>query len=328
MNSKQERFDFQGLDFVHKVGLELEAFSPEGTFRPNVPGAIWENDAGIDLCELISMPHKNYHEAYKPLYNMLSKVDDIHLTAQRPMCLSHNQGKWQDKQRYKALRAGVKTESPQHHQKIDVMTDWAALQDNVSGSFDPFGEEGVFLINMFNHIAPFHASRLHSEICIGKGHLAIWRKFARKERFPVYHRWFPNSQSLRVYIENIPKLFVKNRQGIFETPKTEKHQSIACPTDLGVMWWFARPKRNEENETYLELRYKPSMPIREAEKSTGISIRILELLLFWYHNQNNSKPVLSIREAEPALAFLSQLIPEYVPKKPLSWREWNQALRL
>lgn len=307
-----------------KVGIELEVFASEinsGGQRP-VPGATWETDAGLNLWELITDPADSVPEAFFALKTM-SEVSTARLYFQptRPLELIDNAYVWQGKLRYNAMRKAVAKECPYSTVCVDVMTNVAALHVNFSGNLQPFGEDGTFLINVFNDVAPYVAARIHAEVGLGKGHLSTWREFARAERLPLHDRWFADAQEMVSYVEAIPRLIsqVSDTQYVILPDET---QSINNPLDLGLVWWFMRPKLSPSNAEYLELRYLPSMPLEAAEAYTQLSMDIVETLLWWFHHENASQPVSTKAAAAAAYEYVHQCFPQHFPAGPLSSEEW------
>lgn len=319
------------LVYIHKVGLELEAFTSRSSCKnlAGVTGGVWHDDAGLNLCEMVTDPCEGTEEACEILRSMFqqSNMSEIYFTPYRPPELMHNSGRWQNyKPRYTALVEGLQRESSEHWHGVNQMTDWAALQVNVSGTFNPFGNDGAFLINIFNNLAPFLANRIHQEQGCGKGHLAIWSKFALSQRFPQYDRWLGTGDALKQYIEAVPRLFVERKNDIFSQPQEGEMQSFTCPLDLGVMWWLMRPKLNEQGVAYLECRHMPSMPLVAAEQHVANTLQIIEWFLTWFHDHNKGRPVMRIEDAVPAFTFVSGQVSEIVPTEPLTRREWHKAI--
>ncbi len=316
--------------YVHRVGLELEGFFKTETSRRTLAGVAGkiEDDAGLNLGEFITDPVESVEQAVEILHALLQGVDgEVHLVSHRPHSLSHNSGRWQPhKARYTALRQGLQRESPKHWGMVNAMTDRAALQMSFSGAFDPFGEDGVFLINMVNHLAPYLAGVSHEMIGEGYGHLGIWRKFGHPERFPRYQRWLADAEELRSCYESVPKLFWDDGDDVFYQPRPGDYQSISTPSDLGVMWWFMRPKLNPDNCAYLESRYRPSMPLEWAEFFLEQDRKLFELLFVWFHEENDGRPVTSMQAALPAFRFLAEYMPKLVPAEPLSFMQWSRLM--
>lgn len=315
--------------YVEKVGLELEAFCSSDLPKEVRNGQII-GEAGKHQIELITDPLGSVDDSMLILEEISEQINGvIWFTPYRPKHL-FCQSLWNNKPRYNALRQALEIEEPGQKHLVRNMTKYASIHVNLSGMLiDPFGEDGVFLVNMFNNLVPFLAAQIHKEIGLGKGHLNIWRKFARKERFPLPDRWFASSKEMVDYIESVPPLFRVVGEG-----KTEElmvypggSQSVSVTTDLTFMWWFMRVKIGLSGP-YLELRYLPSMPLVYAKRYIYQAVNLVEETLSWYHGQNHSQSVCSQVEALPAFKFLEHRFSGYVPNTPLSESEWRKFIRL
>ncbi len=313
--------------FVSLIGIELEGFTEHESCADlsATAGGRWEDDAGLNLCEAITIPRLTVEDAMACLHQLVRQLPGVVFTPFRPEWLMHNKGRWHEKPRYETLLAALKQEKPVGHDwVVQRMPDCAALQINISGYVDPFGDDGAFLINIFNDIAPWVATMVHREVRLGYGHLALWQKYARAERLPLYGRWFASGSDMVSYIESVPKLIKRGGGGPLVSDLTEK-QSVKDPLDLGAMWWFLRPKVGEYG-TYLEFRFLPSMPLSLVERYAQLVLDMVEVLLEWFHYSVRAQPV--TREAAlPAYRALFNHFPHYVPQRPLSYNEWQQRLR-
>jgi hypothetical protein len=316
----------KGRAYCRSIGVELEGFSSRESSLdlPTVQGGHWEDDAGLNLCELITAPQTSVHEAFRVLRQLRSVGGDIEFVPERPVRLRHNDGKWQKKERYKVVVEALRRDVPEDLRLVHRMTNSAALQVNVSGGIDPFGSDGIFLINVFNNIAPYFAAAVHQETGLGKRHLSMWQKFARAERLPQAGRWFSDSQAMRQYIEAIPRLIRKTEDGSYTVDLVENMQ-MNSPMDLGTLWWFLRAKRGEHG-SYLEFRFLPSLPLWEGERYAILLIDVVESFLDWFHIQNRSQGVTTADQARPAYRLISEQFVGYVPDAPLCEQEWQRLL--
>lgn len=309
-------------------GIELECWldreSSDGLV--GVAGGSWANDAGKGLGEAITRPCSTVSEAFSILEKMFAEAEaKLSFVTDRPLSLMKNSGQWHSKARYMMILQALSMES-KDWKLVHRMTDLAALQVNFSGAMDPFGDDGAFLINMFNDLAPGIAAQIHREIGYGQGHLSLWQKFARVERLPQYGRWFTSGQDLVAYIEAISRLIRELDDGGYLCLPDEK-QSIHCQLDLGVVWWFLRAKRGEYGE-YLELRHLPSMPLKPAREYAQQAVDMVEVLLDWFHGPNRSQPIVSQAAALPAYQRLHSCFPDYISSSPVSQEEWLRLLEL
>lgn len=325
----EDAFDYwfaPKLPYVHQVGIELEGFANLYSCADlmGVSGGMWTDDAGVNLCEAITVPCATVAEAVETLRLLVKQLPDVRFVPFRPEELSPNKGVWHAKPRYGAILAALKKEKPEDYEWVNSMTDFAALQVNISGKFDPFGDDGAFLANVFNDIAPYIAAQVHQEIGRGHGHLSLWQRFAREERLPSYGRWFRSGGDMVAYIESIPKLIRLSDGGYYELNITEQ-QCAQNQLDLGLMWWFLRPKLGEYGE-YLEMRFLPSMPPDLAERYINLVIEMVEVLLGWFHGPHCSQLVVSAQAATPAYRLLAQFFPDYIPATPLMRDQWFYGL--
>ncbi|MCA9362832.1 hypothetical protein KC851_00735 [Candidatus Kaiserbacteria bacterium] len=315
--------------FIELVGIELEGFTSNPTIDSGGAShdVVWDSDAGLHQCELIVDPLSSADEAFTRIERVLSLKSSpmVQLTPRRPdgMGLS---GHWQDKQRYNVIRQALSMESRKAH-LVTGIGDWAALHINFSGTLiNPLGNDGAFLVSLFNAIGPFIAHKVHQQTGIGAGHLSLWQDFAREERLPLAGRWFANSGEMISYFEGVPKLIKK--EGGQYVPQPGENQHIACAVDQGVTWWFMRVKLSPSGVWYLESRILPSMPINLARHYTKLVIEILEKSLCWFYGQNDGQPVGCLGDISPLLRYLREDFAEFIPDSPLSTDEWLICLSL
>lgn len=325
--SKVEKPFDQSMLRIKNIGIELEGFTERisSTNIVSINGGKFEDDAGFNLCELITEPQSSVNNAFRILREMLLYSSFyVHFTPFRPADFSENAGKWHDKSRYTCIREALNKESDCGY-LVNNMTNLAALQVNFSGLFDPFGEDGAFLINMFNAIGPYFAHKVHQETRFGIGHLLFWQKFAREERLPKYGRWFRDAEDMINCFESTPKLIKHLGGDEYEILPDEK-QSIYDPLDLGLNWQFLRFKRDKLG-AYSESRLLPSMPIDLSEKYSLLTIKIVEAMLEWFHGVNKGKPVSSLAKSELACQVLNKQFPKFIPSRPLSEAEWRMCIK-
>lgn len=315
--------------YVENVGLEIEAFASSKLLH-TVGGGSVIGEAGKDQIEFITDPCGSVDESMMVLEEMHEQIDGVvWYTPYRPSHLRYKR-LWNDKPRYNALRTALEIEAPGQSRLVRNMTMYASIHVNFSGRMiDPFGPDGIFLINLFNNLSPFLASRVHDETGLGRGHLAIWRKFAKEERFPLADRWFASVKEMVDYIESVPPLFRVVSDGKSEELLVYPggNQSVSIATDLTFMWWFLRPKIGLQGP-YLELRYLPSMPLVYAKKYVRQAVGMIEAALDWYHGPNFGQPVCSRDEASSVSNFLQRQFEGYVPASLLSETEWKKYVRL
>ena len=313
------------VSYCTGFGLELEVFSsPETMPEMIVDGGCITNDAGYNLAEFITNPSASLSETLTILRRLVDVEEDVWFTSKRPPCLLHNANKWQKAKRYDALRAALEIERPGHRYLVNQMTERAALHINLSGDFNPFGDDGAFLVNFFNEAALYVAAAIHREIDNSYGHLSIWRDFARDERLPKFGRWFATGGEMRKYIESTPKLLAEKT---FEPLPEGQTLSIESRLDLSTLWWFARPKVNDGGAVYMEFRLLPSMPLSLVEKYSRLVVEMVESLLNWYHGPNRSNPVTSRRQLSEVYQSLPDVPARYLPKGPMSHVRWVSLFR-
>ena len=319
-------FSLEDVRHCKLFGIELEGFSMEKSCIdfPSVPRGHWEDDAGLNLCELITAPQRTLREAFAVLEQMQSHSKNVEFLPHRPAYLKHNSGKWQDKAKYKVVLEALRQESPFDWERVNQMTDSAALQVNVSGDIQPFGPDGVFLVNVFNNIAPYFAAAVHRETGLGKGHLSMWQRFARAERLPQADRWFKDPDDMCQYIQSTPKLIHSTGKDSYAVDLVKK-MDVNSPLDLATLWWFLRTKI-DKGIPYLEFRFLPSMPLALSEKYAGILTDVLECFLQWFHRFSLSQGIGTIDKAKLSYLFVSQRFPQYVPHLPLEPKEWKGLL--
>lgn len=319
---------FSWVDVCHckLFGIELEGFSREKSCVgfPSVPGGHFEDDAGWNLCELITAPQRTIREAFAVLEQLQSRGETVEFLPHRPAYLMGNSGRWQDKAKYKVVLEALRREAPLDWSRVNRMTDSAALQVNVSGDIQPFGPDGVFLVNVFNNIAPYFAATVHRETGLGKGHLSMWQQFARAERLPQADRWFKDPADMCQYIQSIPKLIHKIGEDAYAVDLVNK-MDVNISLDLATLWWFLRTKI-DKRIPYLEFRFLPSMPLALSEKYAGILIDVVECFLQWFHRFGTSQVIDTIDKAKLSYLFVSQRFPQYVPQLPLEPKEWKMLL--
>ncbi len=306
---------------VEKIGIEVEGFYSGKLPKSSKEDGFFTYEAGRDIVELVSFPQNNVTSSIRTLRLMLEEINNgLVFEPFRNTQFVSNSGVWNDDPRYSALKTSLEMEVPGGGHYVNEMTNNAAIHLNFSGeTIDPFGSDGVFLINMFNNIAPFLASRVHSISGLGKGHLSIWKKFALPERFPSSSRWFESSAAMVNCIESLPRLFqVDNSRYVI---CRKNHMKITNPTDLTFIWWFMRPKISEYGP-YLELRYLPSVPLSVAERFIIEGISVIDILLEWFYVQNQGLFV-SSAESSKAYKYLEEKLPFQFPDKPLSADYWS-----
>ncbi|MCA9362659.1 hypothetical protein KC906_04740 [Candidatus Kaiserbacteria bacterium] len=313
--------------FIRSIGVEQEGFAPGiscADVEP-VPGGFFIDDAGHHLWELVTHVQTSVSAAIAVLKEMSARYPDIDFTPFRPASLQGAADQWHEKARYRCILEALRRESSEWH-VVHQMTNQAALQVNVGGDFDPFGDEGAFLINVFNDLAPFVAAMIHHELGSGKGHLQIWQRFARAERLPAAGRWFLSGSDMVRYIESTPKLIKETapNSNVY-VPLPGEMQRIDCRLDLGLIWWFARAKVSEHG-SYLEIRLMPSMPLVAAEQYANLMVRMVEFLLEWFHGSNRGQPVSDRHQAWDAYLELGQRCSGYIPNRPLTAEVWRELL--
>jgi hypothetical protein len=318
----------QTVSYFHRFGIEMEGFTRALTAEGfgSVSGGRWDTDAGLNLVEAITDPMGSIAEAIEVLraLEISAGAQGVNFIPFRPLELMANSRQWQDKPRYHALREALRREQPLTWAGVDQMTDCAAFQVNASGRLDPFGEAGVYLINMFNEIAPYVAAVIHRETKLGRGHLQIWQHFAAAGRLPEWNRWFRTARHMQEHIEGLPRLFEQDKETGKFLIQPDVNQDINNPFDLGVTWWFLRPKRGNFGE-YLELRFMPSMSPDLAERYAYVTVGMLEALLEWFEGDNQAHAVSTKEHGWRGAEALREVYPQYVPKS-LSLAGMWQAL--
>lgn len=315
--------------FVHAVGLEQEGWAPWISSKglPALEGGSFTDDAGHHLCELVTAVQPSLSASFDVLQRMSDQYPTIQFTPFRPPQLARAAGIWHEQVRYRQILAALRQESPQHWQIANRMTDQAAFQVNVSGDIDPLGNDGVFLINVFNDLAPFIVAQIHRDIGLGVGHLQIWQKFARAERLPQAGRWFADGAAMVRYIEQTPRLIKETMPGSDDyIVLPGELQRVTCSLDLGVVWWFVRVKQSVPGKYYLEFRYLPSMPLAQAAYYAAQLLAMIETLLTWFHGHNRGRSVTCRDMAWQAYLQLGQDFPGYVPNRFLTPAEWRELL--
>ena len=311
---------------IKRVGIELEVFSDleASATLPIVYDGLWMDDAGLNLLEMITSPQDSVSKAFKVLRKLVARCDkELYFVSSRPPHLRHNSGRWQPKL-YEAVLTALRRESPHHWSDVHQMTNAAALQINISGEFDPFGVDGVFLINVFNNIAPHLAAVVHRDIESGRGHLAIWQRFARIERLPQAERWFQSPRAMISYMESIPKLVQRTEAGSLVVDLHEPVQASNAD-DLSKFWWFLRAKMGDSGP-YLEYRCLPAMNLADGEHYSNLLVNMTEVLLEWFHGFNHDRAVATAQDARPAYLLARQQFPRYMPEGPISRKHWLRLL--
>lgn len=322
-------------NYIKLVGVELELWHLSLATVFGILKLIKDveetNDAGLYLHEWVTAPCDEWPKAMALLSQLHEqRRGEVVFSPYRPDCLRKFSGMWQQgNPRYDTMLQSIRLESPRNWQKVNKMTDAAALQLNFSGDFEAFGDEGIWLMNFFNNIMPYLAASVHDITGLGKGHLALWdyeKAFAYPERFPNPNDWFENPADLKRYYENVPKLFLEV-DGEYRLNINKEMQSISCPSDLGAMWKFFRLKMDSSNGYYMEFRGFPSMPLEQCNTYGQLVFDMVNALLYWYHNKNSAKPVTSIIDSYPAFEFMSDRFPTFCPGKPLTVQEWRNLIQ-
>lgn len=314
--------------FVRTVGLEAEGWSYDESSRgiSTKADGFWTDDAGLNQCEAVTNPQPSIGEALSVLQKMVAK-NSVRFEPFRPLDLMYNAGCWQSDLKYKERVASLGNESPGNLDWVEYkMPNYASLQVSAGGDFDPFGNEGAFLINMFNDVAPWHAAVIHDEIGYGHGHLGLWQYFGYAERFPQFGRWFSSGCAMIEYIESVPRLVRSAGEDFVRNPPGET-QDAQNPLDLQNMWWYARPKIGEIFGPYLEIRHLPSMPLDTAERYVRQPVEMIELLLSWFFGENAGQPVCTREDALPAFQLLHDRFGRYVPAVPLDEATWMRLMQ-
>jgi hypothetical protein len=334
--------------WVKSFGIEREGFFADGNvpqntamIPPQYNGATHHlgflgSDAGVGLYEAGTAVAPSFNEAIQ----WLNQLEDGLLSFAEASGMSDPQirrvpfrptdwgvpGVWVEKNRYGALLRAAQHEGNEYH-LIHRMPDVAAIHINVSGNFDSGGLEGVFLDNMFNHVAPYVAARVHADLGCGAGHLAIWRGFADERRFPSYPRWFTTPEDRRRHFTSTPKLILEVGQDVWhECPKDENGKRLpqvwGDPADHGCNWSFYRAKPTKDGGFYSEIRLLPSMESDALEVYGNAIISIIELMLTWLSQQDRFPKTLV--EAEPVFTYVHRHHPDLFPTSPLTEDEWKQ----
>lgn len=332
---------------IETFGLEEESFLCDERGNPiNTHGmehpmngqltgtGVFGSDAGVGLCEVAGDPASSLDEALWRIYKLQSGLNpswQFHHCAFRPASMG-GKGVWVLKPRYVALQdAAVMEVGEKNASWINHMTNVAAVHVNVSGKFNPVGFEGMFLFNLLNNVAPAIAAKVHQELKDGKGHLGVWQKFADTRRFPMYGLWLPTIYEFQGFFENIPRMIEEEKPNSDvwvarpQNPDgTPKMQVWGDSIDMGVFWHFVRIKLSPDGEWYIEIRVLPSMGNVNLRQFSGLIVDIVEVLLEWFFNKNDGKPVMDIQGAIPACEFAHQYFPDYFPPEPLNGRDWNR----
>lgn len=315
---------------VLRFGLEAEGWmgsvNVSGYGRTEHLNGQLKVDAGLHHLEVVTDPLPSLDKALDVWQALLgvSNGDRIEFTAFRPFWLAATYGVWQPKKRYEALLAALRRERPSGWQGVNAMTNNASIQLNVDGDFDPDGDDGVLLINVFNKLSHFLAARIHAETSNGKGHLSIWRDFALPERLPQYGRWISGPRALAHLIESLPQLLRRECEEDEDSEIVVGDDSVlqdaTKPLDRGTIWWHWRPKIGKSGK-YGELRYFPSMPPAVAAPYLREAIGMIETLLEWFHGDNHGQPVASPERGEAAIDALAEEFPFLRDRVPVGMTE-------
>lgn len=212
---------------IQSIGLEAEGWSESESSvgLPTDADGHWDDDAGLNQCEAITRPQPTVDQAIAVLEEMFAGKN-VRLQPFRPDDLQHNAGCWQSALKYRAKRDALASEAPNYRDWLEYkMPNYASLQVNVSGDFDPFGDAGAFLADMINCVGPKHAAEIHRDLGYGFGHLGLWQFFGYAERFPQPDRWFGSGAAMVRYFESIPRLMRLTATGFVTNPAGER-QSV------------------------------------------------------------------------------------------------------
>lgn len=324
------------MRYVTAIGAEREGFVRSSIEEEPINAAALEHpmngalqeigelasDAGIGLFEAITLPAPSLMATIKRLKQIEDGMypNDVIRTCYRPADWA-GRGQWVESQRYDAIKEACRREAPDGWRKVLAMPDAASVHLNISGYFNPVGPDGLFIMNILNHVAPQIAAVAHDELGYGQGHLNMWRDFADPRRFTRYEDWFPDLYEFRQHFESINRFIVK--QGDTFVPLPGTLQRLGDRLDHGVWWHFVRPKPG----WYMEARLLPSMGDEQLEVYGQSLLSIVELLLVWFHKQFEGRIVHSLAEAAPAFEFVHQYHPDLFPREPLDLATWHALLK-
>lgn len=324
------------MERIKLVGLEREGWANDGDHPADTSSSVrlmngvnigeLGSDAGLGLYEAITYPANSFKDALHRLQTIELQLGRymVARTSFRPDTWGGH-GTWVDKPRYRAMRRACEIERGSVGlERINIMTDMAAVHVNISGDFNPVGPDGLFVRNVLTNVAPFLCSRIHRDLGHGAGRLSYWADFADARRFPAWQQWFATPEEYQTFFEGIPRLLRCEAEEWIPRPEGE-FQELGNALDHGVSWHLVRPKPCPGG-WYLEIRLLPSMEDNDLEVYGEILIHAVEVLLQWFADKGGV-PITTREESIPALKQLSLYYPDLFPEAPLSEAEWGALLR-
>jgi hypothetical protein len=317
------------------TGLELEGFAFDQSGQPidvlgatellaGFPSGSWTSDAGLNQLELINPhPHLSYLDAVAEITALSERLPAewfVKWTARLPGHVSGEPVAWATKERYRVMHQALAEECPGAWHTVKQMAAWSALHVNVAIS--PWSPAGLLVMNAINNIGPYIGHMVREEFPESRGHLMVWRGWAREERLPRYEDFFTSHDHLAAIFERLPRLIQGKFKNSGPWSMDLKHQqSISSSGDLCAWWKLARPKRSRRG-SYLELRVLPSMPPSALERYVGELLRGVAALLSWSEASGNCR-VMSQAEMAPALKVAARAS-RLFPSTPLTRDEWEK----
>lgn len=321
---------------VQRIGIELEAFvmTPEGN---PISGEYWTQfhlplgeikpDAGIGLTEFITTPKPTVSEAVSELKALLAYAQNnlVRFDPFRPEEMN-GADEWTQNPVYATICDALRQEVGHIGVRaVNRVTNVAATHINISGAFNPVGNDGLFVANMLRLAGPHIAAYVHSKIGAGQGHLAIWKDFALQSRLPQWGRWLPTINDYKAFFEGRPRLIGMNENGYVPYPPGEKQQ-LGNSSDHCHCWDFVRLKPSTANSWYMEVRILPSMHPDQVLEYGGTIIAIIEDILKWFSYVNEGAVVPSLDASASAFTYVHELWGDIFPATPPTKEQWEASL--
>jgi len=294
---------------VKSIGVEVEGWcrKSDGTPRSLTLEELAEINArlarigsvaiepGLGSIELVGNPAASVREAVGHVLQVCQALEASGLAPQlvaRSPWAGKTTGLNANTPRLRALVAAALRESGLnevvHGSLFSLLNDWAATHVHTSGSCivsrERVSDDAVFLANVSNLIGPFVARELCRKHGITRdpGHLAIYREWARHERFPHWGLWHRDGRAYIEAFESLPRLVrpldgsAAKVGGDWE-PDLVTRAEWGNPADDGSVWWpycRLRPKYGTA-----ELRFMPSCPLDCLEAMVADLVMLVEIIL-------------------------------------------------